>query len=370
MFKPLALAAGVLLAILMFTGCDDGPTNPAPFVVPTVYDSTGWTANTAVQYQIRNNLQALITLVRSARKTSVTLSADQTAGAFAPLRPLTNTADQARIDGLLLNAANASGGTYDWTKAPSEAGNGGVYVTYLFDQYGRDVDEFVQKGLFNTMLYHQATIILDAPMTPASVDQVVALFGANPAFPNGSTSAAQRDVLVANYAARRDKNDGVGFYTRFRDAALKAKAAAAKPGTYGAELSEANRDMREIWERSQMATAINYMYAVIAGLSATSVTDSARASAMHAFGEGAGIIRGWKSVPATKRIITDAQLDVLLELLYLQNDASPTCHQVWQNPVASLPRLEQVLQNIKAAYSFSNAEMDDFKSNWVSVQGR
>ncbi len=358
-------------SLLLVVGCEDSTTTPDPLVVPTVYDSTGWSANTASQYQIRKDFAALISLVRSARSVSVVLTPAQTAAAFDPLRNYTIASERSRIDDLLRHTAEASGNMLDWSKTPDMAGQGGVYGSYLFDEYGRDTDEFIQKALFNVMLYNQAQLtVRTGPASPKIIDQVVALFGANPTFPNGASAATLKDEFVAVYAARRDKNDGNGFYTRFKNAALKAKAASSNTSRFQTEYNEATKDMFAQWERSQIATAINYCYSVVTRLSATTVDDAARSGAMHAFGEGAGILMGWRAVPEDQRTITNAQLDEILSLMYVANASVPECYKFWHEPVANLPRLQQVMDKLKNVYGFTSQEMEDFKSNWVAVQGR
>ena len=59
-----------------------------------------------------------------------------------------------------------------------------------------------------------------------NLDKALALFGANPTFPNTPTASKtqQPDVLMANYGARRTPAAG-GLYTEVRDAFIKAQAA-------------------------------------------------------------------------------------------------------------------------------------------------
>ena len=362
----------LVAVVAVLTSCDSSqPAKPTTdLVVPEIYDSALWSINTIEEYQIRANLDALLGLLKSARKVDVTLTSSQLMQAYQPLMQYTIPSEVDFIGQFLENAAIASGKLHTGSAEPTDGTVGGVYGGYLFDRYGRDVDEFVQKSLFATMLYYQATLRSSGVVLPRTVDQIVALFGANPTFPNGSAKAAQKDVFSANYAARRDKNDGNGFYSRFKKAALTARAAAEKPEVYGNELKNALKEMLLIWEKSQMATAINYSYLTITTLSATQVDDVARGKAMHTFAEAAGIIRGWKSVPPSSRMITDATLDELTQLLLISDANNPTCYKFWLEPALYLNRLEQVTKKLQTVYGFSDAEMEDFKTNWVSAQSR
>lgn len=370
MKRVLSLLAS-LFAIVVMVGCGNSTTNPDDTLqIPTVYDSTNWTANTAEQYLLRSKASVLLTLIKTARKQEVTITNDQLMAIFSTLETYINPADRDRLRGFIQAAATASGHAYAWSSSPSENGNGGVYSGQLFDMYGRDLVEFQEKGLFTNLFYYQALLLMKGTVTPATIDQIVALFGANPTFPNGSVSATQRDVFAAGYAARRDKNDGNGLYTQFKQAALKAKAAAADPSKYGAQLTSALQDMRLIWERSMMATAINYAFTTITTLTASDLDDAKRASGMHTYGECAGITEGWAMVNATDRTMPFATLRQLLALLRIELDATPASYGFWQDTPTTIQSLEQFTKSVQIVYGFTDAEMTDFKSNWVSLQGR
>lgn len=119
-----------------------------------------------------------------------------------------------------------------------------------------------------------------------------------------------------------------------------------------------------------MATVINYTYAVVEGLSKTSVTDSARSVAMHAFGECVGILNGWREVSSSARLISPFQLSTILALMMVPTDGPSAPYLMWQDPVTHLPQLLTVREMLQDIYGFSDEEMMSFKSNWVNVQGR
>lgn len=119
-----------------------------------------------------------------------------------------------------------------------------------------------------------------------------------------------------------------------------------------------------------MATVINYCYATIEGLSASNVTDSIRAKAMHSYGECVGILMGWRFVDESLRGTPTAQLDELLGLLFAPANGPWKSYQLWQDPITHLPNVITVRERLQDIWRFSDEEMISFKTNWVSAQGR
>lgn len=358
------------IAALTLTSCSD-TTDPVPsLTVPTQYDSASYATNTVADYQLRSNMTTLTNLMKTGRVAGTTVDAGALTAAYAPIRPLTGAYYAPLVDGYLATLARVSGKLHNWQAAPTASDAGGAYGGYLFDEYGVEMEQLVEKGLFTASMYVQATTVMSAPLTSASVDRIVALFGAHPLFPNSDKAATNADRFSAAYAARRDQNDGKGFYTRFRDQAIRLQAAVKAGANYTADRDAAAAALRDIWERAIMATAINYTYAVVDGLSATTVTDAQRGSAMHAYGECVGFLHGWKAVPQSMRRITDAQIDALLVLLNVPVNGTWTPQVFWQNPATSLTRVIEARNNIRSIYSFSDAEMESFKTNWVNAQNR
>jgi hypothetical protein len=129
----------------------------------------------------------------------------------------------------------------------------------------------VEKGLFSALMYNHATHISKGTLDKNAIHKLVAISGANPTFPNtdkavgaaasgGGThvGAAKPDAFSAAYMARRDKNDGNGFYSQFKKNALKAQAALVAGSKYDDTLKAAVKQMLTIWEKSLAATVINY----------------------------------------------------------------------------------------------------------------
>jgi hypothetical protein len=230
----------------------------------------------------------------------------------------------------------------------------------------------IDKGQLGSVTYHQAASLLSGAITPETVDQVIALFGANPTFPNTptATKTPQPDLLMANYAARRDKNDGKGFYSQMKTAFLQLQAAVKAGANYTKERDEAVNNIKITWEKVNASTLINYCHSVVATLSATSPTDAQKAAALHAYGECVGFVHGWRTIPQAQKKITDTQIDELLDLLNAPATGTPTSYKFITDAVNQLPRLTQIINKLKVIYGFTATEIEDFKNNWVAVQGR
>ncbi len=364
-----SVIAIVAMAITL-ASCSNTSDPLPPLVVPTAYDSAQYTANTIADYKLRSDIITLTNLMKTGRVAGTTVDAAALTAEYAPIRPLTGSYYAPLVDTYLATLARVSGKLHNWQASPEAPDAGGVYGGYLFDEYGVEMEQLVEKGLFTASLYLQATSVMSAPLTPASVDRIVALFGANPAFPNTDRAAVNADRFSAAYAARRDQNDGKGFYTQFRDQAIRLQAAVKAGANYATDRDAAAAAIRDIWERAIMATAINYTYGMVDGLSATTVTEASRGSAMHAFGECVGFLHGWKAIPQSMRRITDTQIDAILLLLNVPANGTWTPQVFWQNPVSSLSRVLEARNSIRAIYGFSDTEMESFKSNWVNAQNR
>lgn len=347
-----------------------------PLEIPTTYDASAYQTNTTAHYAVRAQLDAFINEAKKGRVAGVAVDAgvlNQLYVAGNPsLKSLTTTYYDGRLSGAggwIQALSDASGGAYT-PGAPS--GQGGVYSGYLFDENGLEPEQLLEKGLFGAALYHHAITLMQGDITPATADQLVAIFGAHPDFPNTPTAgkATNPDKFAANYAARRDKNDGLGLYSQAKNALIKLQAAVKAGADYNEERDEALTAFRETWEKVNFATVINYCFSVISRLSATNPSDSDKANALHAYGECVGFVHGWRTLPQSYRLITDAEIDALLVLLNAPYDGTPTSYTFATDPVNQLPKLTQVIQQIKTKYGFTDQEVEDFKQNWVAVQGR
>lgn len=361
----------VMVISLLISGCSgNSPVRKTPLNVPENYDAGTYSASTQGIYKMRTDFEGLIQKLKSARDKSVTLTNEELANLYAPLQPLTMPAFDPAVETLLQSAVSSSGKVFDAMNDPKNNVSGGVYGGYLFDKYGRCIDETFQKGMYEALLYNQALESISDGVSATDIDKLVALFGASPSFPNTNKATENADVFCASYAAQRDKNDGRGLYTQMKKALITAQAAEKSGSDYRDELNAAIADVKSVWERSMMATAISYLYSVMAKLSATDLTEAARASAMHSYGEASGILYGWRFLFTSQRIATDVQLDEVLSLIGIPWNQEPTIYLLWQQSYTELPKLETAIRKLQVIYGFTDAELEDFKTNWVSAQGR
>lgn len=363
---------GLFLTVWFLHACSENTTEPKPALqIPTTYDSTTYSANTTAEYAMRSAVTSMSTLLKTARTAGTKLDAATLKQNFnTTLQPLTTQSGAERVGMLLEEIAKASGNTYDPRKTPAENGEGGLFGGYVFDENGLDVQEAVEKLLFGSTLYYHALQLSEGTVKQENLDRIIASFGAHPKFSNTNAATVNPDVLCAGYAARRDKNDGNGYYTQFKKNIIKAQAALKAGSSYNQELNEALIAARQNWEKSQIATAINYLYATLTGFSATNPDDKALASALHSYGEATNFLWGFRAVPQSGRIITDAQIADILATVYYPVDGVPAPHKFINDAFNSVPALEAAVKKLQAVYGFTDAEVADFKKNWVTEQGR
>ena len=372
----------VLLALTFLTfSCKDKEMVKAQLQIPTAYDGAGFNTNAATQLAVRQQLAAITDEAKKGRVNGVVIAKpvlDNLFTAGNPSLKSVNTAYYAGklegIGGWLDKLAKASGSTY--TPSATIAGSGGTFGTgsgsYLFDENGLEMEQVIEKGQFGSVLYKHATDLVSAPLTPATADQLVAIFGANPKFPSSSDAVKHPDPdrQMAVYAARRDKNDGTGYYTQLKNNFIKLQAALKAGNDYQAEQQEAVDAIKLTWEKVNAATIINYCHTVIATMSKTAPTDNEKASALHAYGECVGFAHGWRTIAQAHKKITDAQIDETSVLLNAPANGTPTSYKFITDPATELPKLQQVIAKLKAIYGFTDQEITDFKTNWVSEQKR
>jgi hypothetical protein len=369
------LGFGLFLMIsLSFLACDDDER--APLVIPETYDGAFYTTNASTQISLLANLTALTNEAKKGRVNGIEVSATTLSDLFTAGTPSLKTASStyyaSRLEGTegwLNELSKASGGTF----TPADRGEqGGTFGGYLFSENGVEKEQLMEKGLFGGAFYHSAVNLIEtSPRTPDLCDKLIALFGANPTFPNSnSTNVTAPDKFLAGYAARRDKNDGNGFYTKMTDAFVKLQAALVAGADYQQEQNEAIAVIEENWEKANAATMINYCHAVVSKLSATSPTDADIASSLHSLGECIGFIHGWRTISDNHKIITDSQIDEVLTLLNAPHNSTATVYKFATERESELTKVQQVISKLKGIYGFTDQDIEDFKKNWVAEQGR
>lgn len=354
------------VATFAFTSCETNEIEPLS--IPTTYDGSAFTANTTNEYELRTNFTKFVDEIKKGRTSGVVVTATQLQAAFEAggansVSRSIPTSELANYQALFTEVEKASRGTtYQFGLTPAENGQGGVNNGYLYDETGLELEQILDKGSFGLIFFRKGQQLLQNP-TLENLDKALALFGANPTFPNTPTASKtpQPDVLMANYGARRTPAAG-GLYTEVRDAFIKAQAAIKAGANYNADRDVAIQAILLGWEEINAATVINYLFATEAGLSTTNADQRTLSNAMHAYGECVGFLQGFKG--ATGKKITDAQIDAALVSL---NATQP--YRLINSPteIAKLVTLRRTLQSI---YGFSDTETESFRNNWITVEAR
>ena len=364
----------LLIFCVSFFSCGDEIENITfpTLEVPTAYESTNYQSNANTELTLRSDLSNLVSKMQVGR-TGATVNESELLAVFnegnPSLKSITTLYYAEKVSNWLKELAKASGGTFDPTTAP--AGEGGVYGGYLFDEHGLELEQVVEKGLFGAALYnHALTIIKSDNIMASDIDRLIAIYGAHPSFRNSDEAEQNKDLFSAKYAARRDKNDGKGFYTSIKTSLITAKTAIEKGKNYNQERDKALSDFRYNWERSNMATVINYLLGTISKLNKSNTTDAEKASALHSYSEAVGFMHGWKGISQNDKAISDAEIDQILELMNAPADGNITSYKFVTEPFTQLPKLQLVIDNLKQIYKFTEQDIIDFEYNWVSEQGR
>lgn len=362
--KKLFLITCISLSIL---SCEKEEDETPALVIPVAYDAATFTANTIGEYELRTNFTTFINEAKKGRVAGTVVTESKLKELFeAGANSISNNSTPAlRAEYLLLfkkieKASN--GAAYQLGKAPSINGNGGVAGGYLFDETGLELEQIIDKNSFGSIFYTKAIALLANP-TVANLDKVLALYGANPTFPNTptATKTPQPDILMANYGARRTKGTG-GLYTEVRDAFIKAQAAIKAGSKYNADRDAAIAVIVLKWEEINAATVVNYLFDVEAKLTASTVTEASKAAAMHSYGECVGFLKGFKGI--SKKKITDAQIDDAL------NKMNHTAAYQLVDDKDKVVALNGIRDNLQAIYGFTDTQIAEFKFNYVSLESR
>ena len=369
---PFALGTALL-------SCDEKEDEEAVLIIPDAYDGANYSTNTTEQTSVRTALISLTNEMKKGRTPGTKVDANTLNSFYSTgtpsLKSYTSTYYNGKIegaDGFLAELAKASGGTF---VPGTTTGNGGTYGAYLFDETGVELEQLVEKGLFGAALYNQALSLMakHTEFTPAKADQLLSMYGASPLFTSSDIATkhgADIDRFMANYGARRDKNDGNGLYTQMKVALITAQAAAKATPANHTKMLEAFETIQSTWEKINAATVINYCHSGISTLSSTNPTDAQKAGALHALNEAIGFLHGWRTLSTSGRKITDAQIDELLALLNYPVSGTPKPYVFLTDSLNELSKLQQIITKLKGIYTFSDTQVEEFKKNWVSEQAR
>jgi hypothetical protein len=352
------------ILFIALLGCEQNNVK-TELVIPEKYDGSTFESNAADELKARMALSSLSNEMKKGR-TGLKVESGNISLHLNVLKPLVSPYYIKLIEENLLPelfAANTSS-----TLNPGI--EGGLYGAYLFNKYGIENEQLIEKGLYASAFYNSAYVIANGTRDPKTTDKILALFGAHPNFANSNNSSlhSNPDVFIANYVARRDKNNGTGYYSNIQNSLIKLQGAIKAGSAYTKEQDEAIALIFENWEKGSASTAINYIYSVLSKLSTTNPDDATKASALHSFSEVLGFLQGFKNV--NEKIITDKEIDEILTLLNVSVGQSPKTLNFLSQPAAELPKIVQVLTELQNIYGFTATEMEEFKKNWVVEQNR
>jgi len=372
--KNIAGLGCLLLVGFGFFSCEKKDT-PDPFVQPTVYSDLNFLENSKDQRAVLAQLKGVVSEIEKCEKIDSTTTYSKLIALYMAGGPTLSEIGTPYFDSKikapnawLQKAANASGKTYN----PLDSnGTGGVYGAYLFDESGLDLAELVEKTMFGSVIYKHSLDLLSGPISLKTADQLVAIYGANPTFPNTSTSKTLApDIFLAKYAARRDKNDGTGLYTNLKLNLIKLKTAVGKGEKFNKERDEAASAIKSNLEKAMAASVINYCKTVQSNLSKTDLKDTEKASALHSLTEAIGFTLGLRGIPQDRKKISDAEIDEILSYFNYSESVKPTTYRFVLKPLIELPKLNQAITKLKSIYGFTETELNDFSKNWIVEQGR
>lgn len=383
MSTKIHISSLLLLVVLFFSCKKETTTEPTPSTdsslkIPDNYVSDRYDQHVVAEKSVLDQMLAFNVFMKKGVIRTNILTTDSLNWYFASagtpsIKSFTAPYYQNKIEdpnGYFAVLAASTGKSWDYTTAPNATG--GVIHNRLVDRYGVETLEVIDKGLYASALYNRIIELLSQDLNDSIIDKMVAIYGASPAFPNTTTAAntPTPDAFIANYTARRDKNDGNGLYTKIKKSFLKLQASVRGGAQYNADKTQAIADLKLNIEKALIATAANYCHGAISKLSATSQDTTTIAGALHDLGEAIGFIHGFKGVDPAHRRISDAQVDQLLNYMHFPPDGTPAAYLFVSQGATNLPRLIDALNLIQTIYGFSTTEMEEFKQNWITVQGR
>ncbi len=329
--------------------------------LPSAYTSAAFNANAAAELGLRLHFVELETKARATEGASDAglaageLQAIYNAGDLS-LRAVSTTETQTAVDGWLAAYEAAIGKT--WTPAMAEqdggAPSGGKYGAYHVSANGLDLREATAKALLGGALYRRVLGLVASPVTDATVDSLLAAFGADPTLisdPNARDGLG----LLASFASRRDDRASSmpGSYRKMRTALLTMKAAIAGGAKCDADRAAAVATFLLEWERATFATAIFFLNAAV-----TEAADPAKGpEALHAYAQGLGLIQGFKGLSTRK--ISDAQIDLVLGKI-----GADAPYKLVTSPGERALKLNEAISDIALYEGFSAADVEAFRKDF------
>jgi len=338
--------------------------------LPSAYVSPSYDQNTVVERDIRARFKAFLQPMKDAeaslsvKPTEAELKALWNVGTPS-LRSLTSNYYVPKVEAMISDFSKAAGN--NWTPSTIPSGTGGKFGANIFSAQGVDLRQGIEKGMFAATFYQHALALQAQPISTATLDRLIAIYGSHASFPADTAAAQNPDEFVSAYAKRRDKRDpqNPGPYLKIKQAMIRSQAALAVGSACTAEVQASLTVFRNEWERAVFQTVIYYLNDASKKLSAANPTPADQSAALHGFGEIIGFIHGWRQLPADRRIITDAQIDDLLKLLLSDpTAASSSAYKLMTDTATELPKLTLAIQKVAAIYGLTPAQVEDCKTNY------
>ncbi|MEW5737732.1 MAG: hypothetical protein AB1938_02340 [Myxococcota bacterium] len=361
-------SVSIAAALFALLGCG-GAANNAECLGGDTYPDEGFATNAAAELSLRAQLKALNDRMKAAeadllvKPTAAELQALYEAGSPS-LSSVAAPSFSATMPALFTAFEAAAGNT--WTPAEPPVGAGGQFGTWIFSERGVDLRQAEEKGFFGAGHYAEAVQLMKGDVTPATVDRILALYGANPSFPMDDKAMVNPDVHSAVYAKRRTNPAAAtpGPYLAIKRAFIDARAAAAKGTACAATRDQAFATIRAEWERALIGTVVFYLNDAAAKLERNNATAAEKASAQHGYGEGVAFLQGLRAVPPDARVITDAEIDDVLSTVLSPWAQPATAYKLQTDPISSVPHLATGIGKIQSAWNFTSDEVANFKVNF------
>lgn len=348
-----------LLAFLTLSCSDDDDTPIAQLTVPTEYISTDFDANVTAENIVISELGTLASDVNTAESNAQNSMVNEITYPTT-LSSVTEPTYRALVEACLVELVKSANDDDNFQNpgagVPAQGEEGGLLGTRLLDENGLELEQMIEKGSFGAALYNHALTVINGDLSNSSaIDKLVEIHGTGPDFDPESTTAA------ATYSKRRsNQTTKTGFFYEIRTNLLTAKAAIEGGTTFNEVRDQALADYLLNWEKSNFATVIYYCNATKVQLQNAGDDDEALGNAMHAYAEGVGFAHGFKGI--SQKLITDAQIDIILELLLAPAGETPESYR-FLNDASLLTNLDQIIENIQTIYGFTDEELNTFYVN-------
>ncbi len=346
-----------------------------PLNIPSSYSSVEYDTNTYQERQLSQRFSNLVSAIKLGENPSTTLDLNTLISVWNEGGSNSLKAHAGWMGGHVENTCfpelvKHSGKIYH-PDFGDTATLGGVFQSRLLNEGAFEILQGVDKGAYAGLFLYQILELKKGNFDQKTLDRMLALYGAHPSFPNTPTVANTTfpDKYIANYASRRDKNDGTGLYTTIKTEFLTLQAAIRAGDDYAVEKEAAFTRLVQDMEKALAATSINYMNSAIAKLSKTNPTDADKAGALHDLSEALGFIQGFSNLNSPYITIGNDQILTLQGYLQV-NGTKYSYYKFTNDRVNTLPDLLTAIDMLKTIYGFTPSEMNDFKTNWVSAQGR